>query len=62
MLKEFETVEMAAKSTVSISFDVQASDAKLNAMEACIPGTEQLESVLLSNLECDAILASNLSR
>ncbi|PSS21273.1 Transcription factor SPATULA like [Actinidia chinensis var. chinensis] len=59
---EFETVEMAAKSTVSISFDTQASDAKLNAMEACIPGTEQLESVLLSNLECDAILASNLSR
>lgn len=54
--------ETGAKATVSISFNTQASDVKDKVLEACTPGTQRPENVLLSNLECETVLAPNLDR
>ncbi|KAE9466866.1 hypothetical protein C3L33_01252, partial [Rhododendron williamsianum] len=57
VVKGFET---GAKATVSISINTQASEVKDKVPEACIPGTQRPENVLLSNLECEPTLAPNL--
>ncbi|KAI8542131.1 hypothetical protein RHMOL_Rhmol08G0115500 [Rhododendron molle] len=52
--------ETGAKATVSISINTQASEVKDKVPEACIPGMQRPENVLLSNLECEPTLAPNL--
>ncbi|KAI8020047.1 Transcription factor SPATULA [Camellia lanceoleosa] len=54
--------EMRTKATVSIPLETQASDVMDNALEAFILRTERPESLLLSNLEHNPVLAPHLNR